>query len=51
MNLPLDKFDMYIESVGRSTTMHRKIMVTDTAGAVGGLFTKGELSKYIDGIG
>lgn len=51
MNMPLDKYDMYLASVLRTETKNRRIMVMDTAGAVGGLFTKGAVSEYLDSIG
>mgnify|MGYP006900796102 CR=1 FL=1 len=47
LDWPIDKFYLCVSSVERRLRLSRKVMVADTAGAVGGLFTKGELKKYL----
>lgn len=48
LRMPLDKFALYTESVGRVKRRERAEFVYDVAGAVGGSFSKDGPKKYIE---
>lgn len=47
LDLPLDKFFLYVEAEERRRNGDRKVMISDTAGAVAGIFAKKGVSKYL----
>lgn len=50
LDLPLDKFFMYQESEKRKQENLRKLLVMDTAGAIGGALSKDGVTKYLKHI-
>jgi len=48
MDLPLDKFYLYVEANKRERAIRRRVMVADTTGAISGALVKGALKKYLD---
>ena len=47
LDLPLDKFFMYQDAEKRKQEGIRKLMVMDTAGAIGGALSKDGIKKYL----
>ena len=50
--MPMDKFYMYVDSVGRNKARDRKIIVSDTAAAIGIAFSgnKEAMKQYFDSL-
>lgn len=47
LDLPLDKFELYLSVASDLEKVERQKYVIDTAGAVGGLFSKKGVSEYL----
>lgn len=50
LDLPLDKFDFYLEAANEISRAERQKYVVDTASAVGGLFSKKGISEYLKAL-
>ena len=50
LNLPLDKFELYVDAALRQRKVHRVQFVADVAGGVSALFSKDGIKKYLDSI-
>ena len=47
LDLPLDKFFLYQEAARRNRSRERQSYVLDTAAAIGGIFSKDGVAKYL----
>ena len=48
LDMPVDKFRMYMEASREERLLNRREYVADTAAAVGGLFTKNGVKDYLE---
>lgn len=50
LDMSIDKFELYVESVARNEMIQRRQFVVDTASAVGGALGGKGFDKYIESL-
>lgn len=48
LNMTIDKFNLYLNALGRGVTQSRRTSVMDMAGAIAGIFAKDGIEKYLE---